>query len=120
MGSARRKASPGILEGSVRIEGCSGLVFRLASLMLRVLVPYDPWPTRLAREAHCVQLEGLHVSVGWCAHTTPPVFRAGDPRGAHFILTEARGGRDSCYCIFAEKAKPRCKELMNSTKSHCF
>lgn len=24
---------------------------------------------------HRVQLEGLHVSVGWCAHTTLPCFK---------------------------------------------
>lgn len=120
MGSARRKASPGILEGSVRIEGCSGLVFRLASLMLRILVPYDPWPTWLAREAHCVQLEGLHVSVGWCAHTTLPCFEPEIHVG--HILSSLKPGEAGTLVIafFAEKAKPRCKELMNSTKSHCF
>lgn len=102
----------------MRIEGCYGPVFGLASLLLRVLVLCDLWLTWLAREVHCVQLEGFACVCGVvCPHGTPR-FQGGDTRGAHFILTAAWGGRDSCYCIFAEKAKPRCKELMNYTKSH--
>lgn len=106
MGSARRKASPGILEGSVRIEGCSGLVFRLASLMLRVLVPYDPWPTWLAREAHCMQLEGLHVSVGWCAHTTLPCFEL-EIHVGHILSSLKPGEAGTLVIAFLQKKQSR-------------